>query len=215
MSQTPQPPQSAQPQPPRPRKRRRKPWYRKPKIMGPLAVATLIGVLGIIFNFPRIQHLIGLDNPNTAPTPTPAIPTATAFPKTSPLDIPLQLISQPNYANVGGTLVSVTLSGQIIELRLSFVHNGKAACIGVKFHTLDLHLIKSSEPPLKPTSSIDQSWTLSPGVPESQSVQFQIPPGAESQYNLTLLLDVGGCATPHDSSPNRYANYKVEFPVTE
>src|SRR2546421_9506247 len=86
MSQTPQPPQSAQPQPPRPRKRRRKiPWYRKPEIMGPLAVATLIGVLGIIFNFPRIQHLVGLDNPNTAPTPTPVIPATPSIVSPDPL----------------------------------------------------------------------------------------------------------------------------------
>ena len=139
MSQTPQPQQSVQS--PRPRKRRRKiPWYRRPEIMGPLIVTALIGVLAITLNLPRIQHSIGLDNP-TIGTPSSIAqptPTATAFPTTSPVGIPLQLISQPNYANVGGTLVSNSLSGQIIELRLSFVNNGKAACIGVKFHTLDL-----------------------------------------------------------------------------
>lgn len=126
----------------------------------------------------------------------------------------LQVLSHPPYANVEITLVSSSLSNQNISLNLSFVNHGKNACTDVKFHTLDLININSSGPPSKPTSSIDQSWTLLPNVPESQSVQFQIPSGAGSQYTLTLRLDVGGCATPHDRSPNRYANYQVEFSVT-
>src|SRR5437763_7056436 len=76
MSQTPQPQQSAQPSRPR-RRRRRIPWYRKPGTVVTL-IGLIIAVLAIIFNFPKIQHAIGLDNPNTTSTPIPAIsPTPT------------------------------------------------------------------------------------------------------------------------------------------
>ena len=143
------------------------------------------------------------------------MPAATAFPTTSPVGIPLQLISQPNYANVGGTLVSNSLSGQNIELRLSFVNNGRAACIGVKFHTLDLYIIKSSEQPLKPKSSVNQSWTLLPSVPELQSVQFQIPPGARITVYFDPPLRCWRMCNSSLQSPNRYANYQVKFSVTE
>lgn len=181
----------------------------KSKILGvisdPIFRAVIGAIIGVILGYFIVVPLL-IRPPIPPPPPTP-------FPTTSTVGIPLQLISQPNYANVGGTLVSDSLSGQNIELSLSFVNNGKDACTGVKFHTLDL--INSSGPLLKPTSSIDQSWTLPPGVPQSESVQFQIQLGSESQYTLTLYLDVGGCATPHDNSPNRYANYKVEFSVTE
>jgi TIR domain len=136
-----------------------------------------------------------------------------AAPTHSSVGILLQVISQPNYANVEGTLISDSLSGQNVELRLSFVNNGKDACTGVKFHTLDLS--NSSGKKSKPTSSIDQSWRLLPADLLMLSVQFQLPPGSGSQYTLTISLDVGGCATPHDNSPNRYANYQVEFSVNE
>lgn len=50
--------------------RPRKPWFRKNEIIWPLIVTSLLAIAAIIFNFPKIQHLLGLDNQNTTPSPT-------------------------------------------------------------------------------------------------------------------------------------------------
>ncbi len=128
---------------------------------------------------------------------------------TIPVSIPLQVISQPHYAKVGGILILYSSYNQNIDLSISFINNGKTNCTGVKFHALDIS--NSSGQKSKPISSIDQSWNLRPTVPLVRSVQFQLPSGSGSQYTLTFSLDVGGCTVPHDNSPYRYANYQGDF----
>lgn len=55
-----------------------KPWFRKNEIIWPLIVTSLLVIVGIIFNLPKIQHFFGLDNQNTtSPNVNTSTPTLT------------------------------------------------------------------------------------------------------------------------------------------
>jgi hypothetical protein len=107
MSQAPQPQQSAQP--PQPRKRRRKvPWYRKAEVMVPLIITTLLAVFAIIFNFPKIQHVMSLDNPSTpiaviSPTPTINSPDPLQQAKKERLTLNDPLTAPKNWTDIHAT----------------------------------------------------------------------------------------------------------------